>query len=113
MKSKNVLLASAAMALTTSAPLAACDLDGLPGMGGFHRMNPFANAVRGFDEVRPIPQSQPVADQSDKAKSDDSDKAKAKDRKQRMKAIEATPVREWELDQGNGPISEADKATFT
>jgi hypothetical protein len=32
------------------APAAGCNLDGLPGFDGFHRMNPFADAYRRYQE---------------------------------------------------------------
>ncbi len=113
MKPKYLLLASALSAMTLTAPAAACDFDGMPGMGGFHRMNPFAKSLGGFGGPRPLPQPEATAERADKADKKDSADRKAKDRKERAKAIEVTPVREWELDFGNGTISEEDKATFT
>ncbi|MEP0390652.1 hypothetical protein [Erythrobacter sp.] len=99
MKFKNLLLASALSAMTLTAPAAACDFDGIPEMGGFHRMNPFAKTLGGFDVPRPLPQPQTTAENANKD--------------EKAKAIEATPVREWAIDCGNGTITEKEKATFT
>jgi len=113
MNVRYLLLASAVTAMTISAPAKACDFDGLPGMGGFHRMNPFAKTMGGVGGPRPLPQPQRTAEQAEKAEDKDAAKERADDRKERAKAIDSTPVREWELDYGNGSISDEDKATFT
>ncbi|MEM6909186.1 MAG: hypothetical protein AAF494_10950 [Pseudomonadota bacterium] len=114
-------LSAAAAAMVLHAPAAACDLDGLPGLG-FHRYNPFANAHRGaFPAETPLP-AEPREERSAKAdgtsretasRRRSSDKKAASERQRRQRALEAVPVREWELDTGNGPISAEDKAIFT
>ncbi|MEO0461752.1 MAG: hypothetical protein AAF127_01375 [Pseudomonadota bacterium] len=94
------------------APVAACDLDGQPGFGGFHRMNPFADAYRRYQAEDRFPQPEVTQEKSTK----NSDK-KAKDKKPKQgsgRGSEPLPVRDWERDIGNGGISEdqmaADKA---
>lgn len=97
------------------APALACDLDGAPGFGGFHRMNPFANAYRNYEPENRVPKAREEAAKSAEAgaskgaSQDAAPKARRKARK--------TPVREWERDSGNGPIDadrmRADRATFT
>ncbi len=80
------------------APLAACDLDGLP---GFHRANPFARApiFRGASPAQPAP---PVAGSEPVAKP-----------KERSVPQYAPEPRAWERTDNPGPISPEDKATFT
>ncbi len=79
-----------------ASPLAACDLDGLP---GFHRANPFARApiFRGAPAPQPAPEANQPADQP-------------KDRSQPLPAAEP---RSWERTDNPGPISPEDKAIFT
>ena len=125
---KRLVLAAFGLGLAggMSAPGLACDLDGLPGMGGFHRVNPFATALqRGADLPAPVAPSGSGADQnaaSDNAserralsakngalRAQKSDAAKPSSKKPRA----PMPKREWERDYGNGPISAEDKAIFT
>ena len=85
-----VILAAAAL------PVAACDLDGLP---GFHRANPFARApiFRGAPAPQPAPEPNQPAD-------------KPKDRSQ---PLPADQPRSWERTDNPEPISAEDKAVFT
>jgi hypothetical protein len=83
---------------SSAAPLAACDLDGLP---GFHRANPFARApiFRGTPTAAP----QPVPDAGQPA-------SKPQDRTQPNPPSEP---RAWERTDNPGPISPEDKAIFS
>lgn len=101
-----ILAAATASTLGMAAPAAACDLDGLPGFAGTHRLNPFANATRGFPKPARTPASQA------RSANGDSDEA-TEDRERRRRTIDQAPERAWESDEGNGPISAGDKATFT
>lgn len=89
-------LAFALLFAAAATPLAACDLDGLP---GFHRANPFARAPI----FRGAPASQPAPDASQPAD-------KPQDRA--LPAQQAEP-RSWERTDNPGPISPEDKAIFT
>lgn len=78
---RKILLASAATSLGLSAPAAACDQHGPGQSGGFHRYNPFANAL-GTIQSR----AEQFA-QSDYVRGDDSKKVKV-ERIKREKAID-------------------------
>jgi len=91
-------LAPALLLVWGAAPLAACDLDGLP---GFHRANPFARApiFRGAPPVQPAtpaPGGEPVAKPKELSPPD-----------------YAPAPRPWERTDNPGPISPEDKAIFT
>lgn len=118
MKASHLIFAPALLALALASPAAACDLDGLPrmpGMGSFHRYNPFANQMSAFPAPDPLPEAQAEIEQAktSKTKSNAKTKKAAKEREARLRAIEPTPPREWERDYGNGPINPKDMATFT
>ena len=113
MKLRYSFLVSAATAMTLSVPAAACEFDGLPGMGGFHRMNPFAKALGEYNAPRPLPAPQPTVEEPDKPDEKKTVDIKAEERKKRTKAIGAAPVREAELDNSTSPISKEGKATLT
>lgn len=107
---KRTLIWIAAMSTAASMPSAAfaCDLDGMPGFGGMHRFNPFAKAMQA--SPAPEPSSLPT-----RSASQDKDGAKDKDKAQsnesRTRDAER-PQRSWESDEGNGPMSAEDRATF-
>ncbi|MGB3472433.1 MAG: hypothetical protein WBA51_16585 [Erythrobacter sp.] len=120
MKPSQLLLAPALLAMGLAASAAACDLDGLPGMpgmGSFHRYNPFASQMSSFPAPDPLTEAQAEDDQAKtsqtKSKAVAKTKEAAKDREARLRAIEPTPPRDWERDYGNGPINPKDMATFT
>ena len=96
----------ALLASPTSA--VACDLDGL---GGFHRFNPFG-AGRGMNGLAPPPPPPPAeekkAEKKQAEKEEPAKKANAKTTQE-----QANTKRSWETDEGNGPLSDEDKATFT
>lgn len=98
-----VLLLAGGFAGGAAAPLAACDLDGLP---GFHRANPFARApvFRGA----PTPPPQPDAGSNQPA-----DK-RPQGRSGAASGTDAAPAqRAWERTDNPGPISPEDKALFS
>jgi hypothetical protein len=94
-------LAFAVVLAAGAAPLAACDLDGLP---GFHRANPFARAPIFRGTPAPLPPGTPgtpVTGQPD-------DKPRG--------AVQPAPAaqpRSWERTDNPEPISAEDKAVFT
>jgi hypothetical protein len=80
-----------------SAPLAACDLDGLPGFQ--HRANPFARA--------PIFRTAPAAQQPAPDANQPADK-----REDRTQPPAQSAPRSWERTDNPGPITREDKAVF-
>ena len=123
MKYRLSLIALPIATVALTAPAIACDMHGAPGLGGFHRYNPFAAAMHSYQDPEPsleefeVPPE--VAEVEAAEKEAKNKKAKSKARsgktksKTKAKAETVTPVREWERDYGNGPVSEADKAIFT
>lgn len=83
-----------------AAPLAACDLDGLPGFQ--HRANPFARA--------PIFRTAPAAQQPAPDANQPADKRE--DRTQPPAASGPSAPRSWERTDNPGPITPEDKAVF-
>jgi hypothetical protein len=81
-----------------SAPLAACDLDGLPGFQ--HRANPFARA--------PIFRGAPAAQPHAPAQEDQ----RADKREDRTQPTATAAPRSWERTDNPGPITPEDKAVF-
>jgi hypothetical protein len=90
-------LAFALLLACGSAPLAACDLDGLPGFQ--HRANPFARA--------PIFRTPPAAQQPAPDASQPADK-----REDRTQPTATAAPRSWERTDNPGPITPEDKAVF-
>ncbi|MFL0671413.1 MAG: hypothetical protein ACJLS3_08320 [Erythrobacter sp.] len=91
-------LALALLLVCGAAPLAACDLDGLP---GFHRANPFARAPM----FRGVPAAQPPSAPQD-------DQRAARPQQDRAQPATASEPRSWERTDNPGPISPEDKAVF-
>jgi hypothetical protein len=101
-------LACAALLLVS--PAQACDLDGLPGLPGMHRFNPFA--ARGASvPIGPIARPDARSPQSTPSHRDDSRRSKTRGDAPSDPADDR-PKRAWESRDGNGAVSAADKATF-
>lgn len=113
MTPKQTLFMSAVLAATLTAPAAACDLDGLPGVGGFHRMNPFAKSLGGLGPPRPIALPEPILETAEKARDRRLRNQQTRERKKRAEGIETLPASEREVDHSSVSISEEDKATFS
>lgn len=91
------------LTVTPSAALA-CDLDGV---GGMHRFNPFGKFM-GFHGSSPPPPPPTKATTPKEETKNKQEKTKTSE-----PANEETAVKEWERDDGNGPVKAKDKATFT
>lgn len=96
------LLLAGACASGAAAPLAACDLDGLP---GFHRANPFARAPVFRGAPAPLPPNAP-------GNTPPADKPQDRTGSTPGQAPAAEP-RAWERTDNPGPISPEDKALFS
>lgn len=110
---KKIALSLAALAASVAAmpaSVSACDLDGL---AGFHRFNPFG-AGRGFNGLAPPP-TPPAEKATDKQKQGKAKEKADSTKKANAKTVQeqATPTRSWETDEGNGPVTPEDMATFT
>jgi hypothetical protein len=97
-----IMLLAGGLAGGAVAPLAACDLDGLP---GFHRANPFARAPVFRGAPAPVPPNAPGASQP-------ADKPQDRTGSASGPAPAAEP-RAWERTDNPGPISPEDKALFS
>lgn len=102
-------LALLGAAVLLASPVQACDLDGLPGMFGSHRLNPFAGRMA---TVQP-PAKQPVRPDD---RSPQASVPPERDKETRREASSdpetERPKRLWESREGNGSISAEDKAIF-
>ena len=98
-----LVAASAALLAPTAA--SACDLDG---MGGMHRMNPFAGMSFGHGgPMPPPPATEPASTRPEpgvkRSEPDAKEKAETK----------PLPVRKWEQQDDGAPVSAEDSGTFT
>ena len=109
---------SAFASLWISAPAIACELDGLPGFGGFHRMNPFAALQKNLylqrkAEEEALAKQQEGASE-ERAEAKDTSAKPAPRAEARKQKVRAAPVRGQQGDAGvSGSISEKDPTNRT
>ena len=106
---------SAFASLSISAPATACELDGLPGFGGFHRMSPFA-ALQQNLYLQKKAEEEALANEQERT---NEDRAEAQEKpakpapgaRTRKQKVGAAPARDRQSDAGmSSPIGEKDSA---
>ena len=99
-------LAALGAAVLATPPVQACDLDGLPGMYGSHRLNPFAARL----PAPPPPARQPLRPDERSPQATPPERERETRREAPSDPETERPRRLWEHREGNAALGAGDRA---